>query len=105
MLKILQKVHSSAAQDGTQWTCEIEALRQVEENKNDIVRLQKTDFTKKGAQRLAAFAFMRQFNKESQQALDWSIEIAKEKLEKSDGVDKAGVDILIVLLSDNNHDF
>ena len=39
---------------------------------------------------------MRQFNKESQQALDWSIEIAKEKLEKSDGVDKVGVDILVV---------
>ena len=39
---------------------------------------------------------MRQFSKESQQALDWSIEIAKEKLEKSDGVDKVGVDMLIV---------
>ena len=75
-------------------------MRQVETNKNDIVRLQKTDFTKKGAQRLAAFAFMRQFNKESQQALDWSIEIAKEKLEKSDGVDKVGVDILIVPLGE-----
>ena len=84
-------VHSKAAQDGTQWTCEIEALRQKTENKIDIVKLEKSDFTKKGAQRLAAHAFLKEFNPATKQALEWAIEIAKEKLEKSDGIDKSKI--------------
>ena len=83
------QVHSTAAQDGTTWTCEIEALRAEGDNKSSLVRLQKSDFTKKGAQRLAAFAFMKQFNEQSKQALEWAIEIAKDKLDKHDGVDKS----------------
>ena len=72
-----------------QWTCELEALRQVSENKIDEVKVQRTDFTKKGAQRLAALEFLKLFSEETRQAWSWAIEIANEKLEKSDGVDKS----------------
>ena len=81
------RIHCKASQDNSVWTCEIEATSE-EGGKQKETKTCKTDFTKKGAQRLAALDFLKKFNDVTKKAWEFAIIVAQEKLQKSDGVDK-----------------
>ena len=86
------KVHCMASQDNSVWTCELEGARK-KKGKEELepINIIKTDFTKKGAQRLAALEFLKTFNDCTRKAWTFAVNIAREKLQKSDGIDKSKV--------------
>ena len=69
----------------------MEAIKRKKHDEIETINITKTDFTKKGAQRLAALALLKAFNDSTRKAWTFAVAIAKAKLQKSDGIDKTKV--------------
>ena len=81
--------------DNTMWEVSLTAVRpdpknpdQANRNPNQILEIIRSDFTKKGAQRIASLHFLQRFNETTKKVWQIAKETAAEKFRALDGQDK-----------------
>ena len=81
--------------DNTMWECSLTAVRpdpknpgEPNRNPNQVLEIIRSDFTKKGAQRIASLQFLQKFNDTTKKVWQIAKETAAEKFRALDGQDK-----------------